>query len=195
MQYWLDRCEHWVGHKSVTSSLWQVHRVKSSLYQWQRLWRVHCDDFTVWRVLRVTISPCDEFTDSRLGYAMSSWSFSAKYLKELIWLLTWWYKRYYWYSSEYVYLDWSQLDFQVWPWSWRMSVSVLCLCLFQLLNILVRGVYFVFMNDNIIVECSIHVTIAINYFVNISLYFSKSLVVLRFGGRLRDTFYKEVGPL
>ena len=38
------------------------------------------------------------------------------------------------------------------------------------------------MNDNIIVECSINVniTIAINYFVNINLYFSKSLVVLRF---------------
>jgi len=37
-----------------------------------------------------------------------------------------------------------------------------------------------FMNDNIIVECSINVTIAINYFVNINLYFSKSLVALRF---------------
>ena len=38
------------------------------------------------------------------------------------------------------------------------------------------------MNDNIIVECSINVniSIAINYFVNINLYFSKSLVVLRF---------------
>jgi len=38
------------------------------------------------------------------------------------------------------------------------------------------------MNDNIIVECSINVniTIAINYFVNINLCFSKSLVVLRF---------------
>ena len=37
------------------------------------------------------------------------------------------------------------------------------------------------MNDNV-VECSINVniTIAINYFVNINLYFSKSLVVLRF---------------
>jgi len=52
-----------------------------------------------------------------------------------------------------------------------------------------------FMNDNIIVECYVNVTIAINYFVNINLYFSKSLVVLRFGCRLRDTFYKEVGPL
>jgi len=39
-----------------------------------------------------------------------------------------------------------------------------------------------FMNDNIIVECSINVniTIAINYFVNIISIFSKSLVVLRF---------------
>jgi len=38
------------------------------------------------------------------------------------------------------------------------------------------------MNDNIIVECSINVniTIAINYFVNINLYFSEYLVVLRF---------------
>jgi len=41
-----------------------------------------------------------------------------------------------------------------------------------------------FMNDNIIVECSINVniTIAINYFVNIN-------------WRLRVTFYKEVVPL
>ena len=63
-----------------------------------------------------------------------------------------------------------------------MSVSLLCLCVFQLLNILVRGVYFVFYEDNIIVDCSINVnvTIAINYFVNINLYFSKSFVVLRF---------------
>jgi len=51
------------------------------------------------------------------------------------------------------------------------------------------------MNDSIIVECYINATIAINYFVNINLYFSKSLVVLRFGCRLRDTFYEEVGPL
>ena len=38
------------------------------------------------------------------------------------------------------------------------------------------------MNDNIIVECSmnVNITIAINYFVNINLYFKKSLVVLRF---------------
>ena len=38
------------------------------------------------------------------------------------------------------------------------------------------------MNDNIIVECSINVnvTIAVDYFVNINLYFSKSLVFLRF---------------
>jgi len=39
------------------------------------------------------------------------------------------------------------------------------------------------MNDNIIVECSMNVNIAIavDYFVNINLYFSKSSVVLRFG--------------
>jgi len=39
-----------------------------------------------------------------------------------------------------------------------------------------------FMNDNIIVECSINVNIAIavDYFVNIDLYFSGSLAVLRF---------------
>jgi len=128
---------------------------------------------------------------------MSSWCFSAKYLKELIWLPTWWYNRCYWYSSDYVYLDWSQLDFQVWPWSWRMSVSLLCLCLFQLLYILVREFILCFMNDNIIVECSINVniTIVIDYFVNINLYFSKSLVVLKFCWRLRVTFYREVGPL
>ena len=54
-----------------------------------------------------------------------------------------------------------------------------------------------FMNDDIIVECSINVsiTIPINYFVNINLYFSKSLVVLRLCWSLRVTFYKEVGPL
>jgi len=53
------------------------------------------------------------------------------------------------------------------------------------------------MNDNIIVECSINVNIAIavDYFVNINIYFSKSLAVLRFCWRLRVTFYKEVGPL
>ena len=54
-----------------------------------------------------------------------------------------------------------------------------------------------FMNDNIIVECSINVNIAIavDYYVNINLYLSKSLAVLRFCWRLRVTFYKEVGPL
>ena len=54
-----------------------------------------------------------------------------------------------------------------------------------------------FMNDNIIVECSINVNIAIavDYFVNINLYFLKSLAVLRFCWRLRVTFCKEVGPL
>jgi len=38
------------------------------------------------------------------------------------------------------------------------------------------------MNDNIIVECSINVNIviAVDYSVNINLYFSKSLAVLRF---------------
>jgi len=38
------------------------------------------------------------------------------------------------------------------------------------------------MKDNIIVECSINVNIAIavDYFVNINLCFSKSLAVLRF---------------
>ena len=41
----------------------------------------------------------------------------------------------------------------------------------------------------------INITIAINYFVNTNLYFSKFLVVLRFCSRLRVTFYKEVGPL
>ena len=35
---------------SVTSSLWRVHRVTSSLCWWRGLWRVHCDKFTVWRV-------------------------------------------------------------------------------------------------------------------------------------------------
>jgi len=54
-----------------------------------------------------------------------------------------------------------------------------------------------FVNDNIIVECSMNVNIAtaVDYFVNINLYFSESLVVLRFCWRLRVTFYKEVGPL
>ena len=56
-------------------------------------------------------------------------------------------------------------------------MSLLCLCLFQLLNILVRGIYFVFYEDNIIVDCfiDVNITIAINYFVNTNLYFSKFL--------------------
>jgi len=38
----------------VTTSLWRVNRVTTSLCRWQSLWRVH----------RVTTSPCDEFTGS-----------------------------------------------------------------------------------------------------------------------------------
>jgi len=43
------------------------------------------------------------------------------------------------------------------------------------------------MNNNIIIECSINVNIAIavDYFVNINLYFSKSLAVLRFCWKIK----------
>jgi len=43
-----------------------------------------------------------------------------------------------------LHLSGASLISKCWSWSWRMSVSVLCICLFQLLNILVRGVCFVF---------------------------------------------------